>query len=62
MNSALYRLAGYPRLAPSRPRLPIATRAGLSMFAVVAAGWAANDLTVGLMATLDALTARLAGK
>lgn len=57
MNSALHRLAGYPRLAPSRPRLPIATRAGLSMFAVVAAGWAANDLTAGLMATLGVFTA-----
>ncbi|MCP8894876.1 FUSC family protein [Shinella daejeonensis] len=45
------------RLRPAGRRWPFATRAALCMGVPVLAGWAASDVTAGLMATIGAFTA-----
>jgi uncharacterized membrane protein YccC len=55
------RLSALLKLRPAGRRWPFAVRASLCMGVPVLAGWAAGDVTAGLMATIGAFTALYGG-
>lgn len=56
-----FRMATLFKLRPAGRRWPFAARAGLCMGVPVLVGWAAGDVTAGLMATIGAFTALYGG-
>jgi uncharacterized membrane protein YccC len=52
-----FRVGALFKLRPTGRRWPVAARAALCMGVPVLVGWAADDVTAGLMATISAFTA-----